>query len=88
VDLYVILLTDAYSFSPNAFPVPLFHVQNVDGGKIIFEFTTEAQYVNEMGFVDVDYATKMKVYHRTNEGIVETVINLTLLGDNSGERSA
>ena len=51
----MILLTDAYSFLPNAFVVPLLHVQNLNGGKIIFKLTTEAQYVNEMGFVDVDY---------------------------------
>jgi hypothetical protein len=41
-----------------------------------------------MGFVDVDYAMKMKVYHKNNEGIVEMVINLALLGDNCGEQSA
>jgi hypothetical protein len=84
----VILLTDAYSFLLNAFLVPLLHLQNLNGGKIIFKLTTEAQYVNEMGFVDVDYAMKMKVYHKNNEGIVEMVINLALLGDNCGEQSA
>jgi hypothetical protein len=81
----VILLTDAYSFLLNAFLVPLLHLQNLNGGKIIFKLTTEAQYVNEMGFVDVDYAMKMKVYHKNNEFIVEMVINLALLGDNCGE---
>ena len=44
--------------------------------------------MNEMGFIDIDYAAKITVYHRTDEGVVETVFNLALLGDNAGERLA
>ena len=57
---------------------------NVDGGTITFEFITEAQFVYEIGLLDIDYASTLTVYHREGGNIVQTVINLELLGDNAG----
>lgn len=57
---------------------------NVDGGTITFEFITEAQFVYEIGLLDIDYASTLTVYYREGSKIVKKVINLKLLGDNSG----
>ena len=56
---------------------------NVDGGEIVFDFFTPAKMVYTMGFLDIDYATTVEVEHRTQMGIMSTVFDLELLGDNS-----
>lgn len=61
---------------------------NVDGGKITFLFPTEAKFVYEMGFLDLDYAATLTVYHRKDEAVIETVISLQLLGDNAAQVQA
>ena len=50
---------------------------NVDGGVIFFDFTTPAQYIYDMRFIDIDYASSITVYYLTESGdLAEKVINL------------
>ena len=66
---------------PNA-PCP---DDNKDGGVIVFDFFSPAQYVYEMTFLDVDDETTVEVIHETDSGLASTVFNLQLLGNNSKE---
>jgi hypothetical protein len=54
---------------------------NVDGGSIVFHFTTDAPYVSEMGLLDIDYETVITItyYDKTD---VDPIV-MPLKGDNS-----
>ena len=54
------------------------------GGEIVFDFLVPATTVGEMGFLDIEDATRVTVTHLTKNGdSVETGFDLPLLGDNS-----
>ena len=55
---------------------------NGNGGMINFKFQNPAQYVYELGFLDIDYASKVEIFHETDTGMASTVFNLPLAGDN------
>ena len=61
---------------------------NVDGGKIIFNFSREGQTVYDIGLLDVDYKTTLRVKYRTDNGLKEKEIYVPLLGDNSYQKVA
>ncbi len=67
---------------PNSFPnVP---DDNVDGGKIIFNFSPKADYVFSLGMLDVDYRVKIYVTYMNDAGaILSKTITVPMLGDNS-----
>jgi hypothetical protein len=57
---------------------------NVDGGVIEFQFDPPAEYVKNIGLLDVDYATVIKISFINEEGEMdETNIVVPILGDNS-----
>jgi hypothetical protein len=58
---------------------------NEDGGMIVFDFEKkDAEYVYNIGLLDVDYKTSITVVYRLNNGKLTTKkINVPLLGDNS-----
>ena len=57
---------------------------NADGGTITFDFTgREAEYVYEIGLLDVDYNTNLEIVHGEGNGYKLTTISVPLLGDNS-----
>ena len=57
---------------------------NVDGGVIKFEFDPPVDYVKDIGLLDVDYATVIKISFINEEGEMEdTNIVVPILGDNS-----
>ena len=53
---------------------------NMNGGVVMFDFSSNVKSVNEIGLLDVDYATSITVYHDVSE---VTVIKVDQLGDNS-----
>jgi hypothetical protein len=58
---------------------------NINGGTITFDFFEPGgRYVYEMGLLDIDYATTVKViYKNGNGGTSENDLVVPLLGDNS-----
>ena len=56
---------------------------NVDGGEVVFDFTTTAEYVFKMGFLDLDYEASLTIVQEIGTGRTESIILLPLLGDNS-----
>lgn len=57
---------------------------NVDGGIVTLDFSCQnAQYVKEIGLIDIDYKTNVIVSHETEKGLEEYSIQVGLLGDNS-----
>lgn len=57
---------------------------NGGGGEIVFEFTTQAEYVYEMGFLDTDYGGKITIEHE--DGATTKI--LATWGDNAKEIKA
>ncbi|MEM7216621.1 MAG: hypothetical protein AAF423_13865, partial [Pseudomonadota bacterium] len=57
---------------------------NVDGGMIIFDFEPKAEYVKDIGLLDVDYGTTITVAFMNENGDMDTKsIEVPELGDNS-----
>ena len=57
---------------------------NQRGGMIVFDFVEPAELVYKMGFLDIDEDdTSLMVSHMTEEGMLTTVFDVPLLGDNS-----
>ena len=57
---------------------------NADGGSVVFDFDPVAEYVSEIGLLDVDYMTEIKVVYEDGGGkMEEKKIRVPELGDNS-----
>jgi hypothetical protein len=57
---------------------------NVDGGKMVFDFNPKATYVKDIGLLDVDYKTSIIITYMPESGKTkEKTISVPLLGDNS-----
>jgi len=57
---------------------------NVDGGLIAFTFSPVAEYVKEIGLLDVDYKTSISVLYVPDDGSFdEDTITVPIKGDNS-----
>lgn len=56
---------------------------NVNGGMIKFDFTLRANYVYDIGLLDIDYKTTIRVIYECEIGTTETKsIQVPILGDN------
>jgi len=57
---------------------------NVDGGTITFDFSSEVDVVNEIGLMDIDYAGTIEVDYLDSKGNASTkTFELALFGDNA-----
>jgi glucose/arabinose dehydrogenase len=56
------------------------------GGTIIFHFSREGQTVYDIGLLDIDEKTTLKVKYRTGNGLKAKRINVPLLGNNSYQK--
>jgi hypothetical protein len=57
---------------------------NVNGGTIFFSFDGKAEYVSDIGLLDIDYKTLITVVWKTANGVMtKDTFRVPLLGDNS-----
>jgi hypothetical protein len=57
---------------------------NVNGGTIIFDFNGEAEYVGDIGLLDIDRETSITVVWKTANGVMtKDTFRVPLMGDNS-----
>ena len=61
---------------------------NADGGIISFQFSHEGQTVYDIGLLDVNYKTKLRVKYRTENGFKRKTIRVPRLGENSYQKVA
>jgi len=57
---------------------------NVNGGLIRFDFKTRAEYIFDIGLLDIDYKMTIKVVFKNDSGNLKTkFLSVPILGDNS-----
>jgi len=56
---------------------------NVNGGKIVFDFNPKAEYVQQIGLLDIDYQTTITVDYYEGGVMKQKIIPVPQLGDNS-----
>lgn len=57
---------------------------NVNGGSIVLDFTTDVPYIAEIGLLDIDYDASITLTHHNKRGA--DMIDVPVTGDNSFQR--